>query len=185
MMRFVSARAVFEEFPTLAQAVKLEATDEDPRDFVRGAAAAGKLRDAAAVCAFVLNKRDAVWWICRCLRSRPGLVEPASQALLAAEAWAREPGEEERVLCDQWARASDQQAPAAWAAYAAGFSSGNLAMMPEGPVRTPGHLTPDSARVALVLAECRLEPEDARGFLREAVDAALRWMTAGGDAAPS
>jgi hypothetical protein len=185
MMRFVTARAAFEEFPTLAKAVRLEPTDDDPRDFVRAAMAAGKLRDAAAVCAYLLAKRDAVWWVCRSLRSRPGLIEPASQALLAAEAWAREPTEEARDIAEKWAKASDQQAPATWVAYAAGFTSGNLAVLPDGPVRTPGHLTGDCARVALVFAECRLEAEPARAFLREVVEAALRWLTSGDGEPPS
>ena len=183
-MRFVSASAVFDEFPTLAKAVRLEPSDEDPRDFVAAAVASGKLRDAAAVCAYLLPKRDVIWWACRSLRSRPGLIEPASQALLAAEAWVREPGESARDLADQWAKASDQQAPATWVAYAAGFTSGNLAVLPDGPIRTPAHLTAECARVAMVFAECRLDAEAGRPFLREAVDAALRRLTSGEGVVP-
>ena len=159
--------------------MRLVPTDDDPVAFVNAAAEAGKLREAAAMCAYLLPKRDAVWWVCRALRSRPGLIEPADQALLAAEAWARETTEEARDVADRWARASDQQAPPTWAAYAAGFTSGNLAVMPDGPIRTPGHLTGECARVAMVFAECRLDLPEARSFLREAVDAALRWLASG------
>ena len=179
MTRFESTKALFDEFPTLRKAVTLAPTDEDPVGFVRAAVNAGKLRDAAAVCAYLLPKRDAVWWVCRALRSRPGLIDPGDQALLAAETWARETSEEARDIADQWAKASDQQAPATWAAYAAGFTSGNLAVMPDGPVRTPAYLTAECSRVALVFAECRLAPDEARSFLREVVEAALRWLGSG------
>ena len=180
MIRFTTANALFAEFPTLAKAVKVAATDHDPRAFVRTVAADGKLREAVAICAYLMPKREAVLWTCHSLRSRPQLIPAGDQALLAAEAWAREPNEEARDIAAQWGKAADQQEPTTWAAYAAGFTSGNLAVMPEGPIRTPPHLTAESARVALLLAECKLEGEAAREFLRGCLATALRHLDKAG-----
>jgi hypothetical protein len=174
MSRFATARALFDEFPTLAQATKLEPTDEDPVAFLRAVTGAGKLREAVAICAYLLPKREAVWWTCQCLRSVPQVLQPEDQCVPAAEAWAREPTEEARDIALRWGRASDQQAPATFAAYAAGFTSGNLAELPDGPVRTPAHMTAENARVALVLAECKLEPDAGKDFLRACLSGASR-----------
>lgn len=176
MNRFVTARALFEEFPTLPQAVKIAPSDEEPVAFVRGLLAAGKLREASAVCAYLLPKREAVWWVCHCLRARSDIIPANDPALLAAEAWAREPTEEARDVAAQWGKAADQQAPTTWAAHAAGFSSGNLAVLPEGPIRVPPHLTAESARVAILLAECKLEPDAVADFLRACIAAAMRYF---------
>ena len=179
MSRFATARALFAEFPTLARMVKVKPTDDDPRRFIRAAAADGALRDAAAVCAYCLPKREAVWWLCGALRTRSGMPVEQVDAIAAAEAWARAPSEPARERALERAKSADQEDAATWAAYAAGFTSGVLATMPDGPVRTPQYLTHECARVSLVLAECRLPLEQAKPFLRDAVDAALRLLEEG------
>jgi hypothetical protein len=181
--RFSTTRALFDEFPTLRQAARVMPNDDEPIDFVRKLAAAGKLRDAVAICAYILRRREAVHWTCRCLRAKPELVPPDDQAILAAEAWVARPGEAARDIAHRWGQASDQLRPTTWAAYAAGFTSGNLAVTHEGPIRVPAHLTAESARVALVLAETSFEGEEAQTFLRQCLDQALHALETSADEA--
>ncbi|MBL8587048.1 MAG: hypothetical protein JNK46_00825 [Methylobacteriaceae bacterium] len=172
--RFSTTRALFDEFPTLRQAARVLPGEEEPVAFVRQLAASGKLRDAVAICAYILRKREAVAWTCRCLRSKPELTPPDDQAILAAEAWVARPDEEARDIAHRWGQAGDHNKPTTWAAYAAGFTSGNLAVTHEGPIRVPPHLTAESARVALVLAETQMEMDEAQRFLKGCLEAALR-----------
>ncbi len=173
LTRFSTTRALFDEFPTLRQAARILPGEDEPVAFVRKLAGEGKLREAVAICAYILRKREAVAWTCHCLRSRPQLAPPDDQAILAAEAWVARPDEEARDIAHRWGQAGDQNKPTTWAAYAAGFTSGNLAVTHEGPIRMPGHLTAESARVALVLAETQMELDEAKVFLKGCLDAAL------------
>jgi hypothetical protein len=173
MTRFATMRALFEEYPNLADAVGVAPTDEPPTTFVRKIAATGALREAVAICAYLLRRRDAVAWTCRCLRSKPELAPPEDQAILAAEAWLRRPDEEACDVAFRWGQASDQSAPTTWAAYAAGFASGYILVEGDKVARTPSYLTWESARVAMALVETRLAPEQARAFLSLSLSQAL------------
>ena len=146
--RFETMRDLFDEFPSLKHSVKLKPGDEEPVAEVHRLTAAGRLREASALCAFLLRRREAVWWACQCLRLRPGLIE------------------------------ADDQPPQTWAAHAAGYSSGTIGAGVDGPVRVPPHLTAESARCAILLAETRLEQKDAPAFLKQCIDAALALLTA-------
>ena len=139
--RFETMRDLFDEFPSLKHSVKLKPGDEEPVAEVHRLTAAGRLREASALCAFLLRRREAVWWACQCLRLRPGLIEADDQPLRAAEHWVRTLSEEARDVAAKWGAAGDQQAPQTWAAHAAGYSSGTIGAGVDGPVRVPPHLT--------------------------------------------
>ena len=141
MDRFATARALFDEFPTLSRSAKVEIGDEHPVALVKATAAAGKLREATAICSYVLPRREAVWWVCHCIRMRPQAIPAGDQALLAAEAWAHEPSEKTRDIAAQWGKAGDQHAATTWAAAAAGFTGGNLTGNPEQVVRPTPYMT--------------------------------------------
>lgn len=170
---FHTTRDLFDAFPTVKNSVKIVPGDEEPVAAVRKLADSGQLREASALCAYLLRRREAVWWACRSLRLRPGLADADDQALRAAEHWAQSPSEEARDVAAKWAAVGDQAAPQTWAAYAAGYSGGTLGEGFQRPVRVPVHLTAESARLAVLLCEARLGLPEAQSFLRECVDAAL------------
>jgi hypothetical protein len=176
--RFATVRDLFDEFPTLKHSVKITPGDDEPIAFVRGLASEGKLREAAAICAFLLRRREAVWWACECLRSRPGIAAADDQALLAAEHWARSPSEEGRDIAQKWGLAGDQTAPSTWAAHAAGYTSGTLTLQGLEPVRVQKHLTVECARCAVLMAETKLDQKDIPAFLQGCVDAAIKLLEA-------
>lgn len=176
--RFATMRDLYDELPAIRHSVPLKPGDEEPLAFVRALAKAGKLREASAICAFLMRRREAVWWACQCLRSRPGLAAADDQALLAAEHWARSPSEEARDIAAKWGAAGEQTAPSSWAAHAAGFTSGSVGAGAEGPIRVPAHLTADSARCAILMCEPKLAQMAIPGFLQECVDRALSLLEA-------
>jgi hypothetical protein len=178
MSRFVTTRALFQEFPSLADATGLHPTDEAPLAFVRKLMSLGAIREAVAVCAYLLQRRDAVAWACRCLRAKQELAPPDDQAILAAEAWLREPSEQSCDVAFRWGQASDQSSPATWAAYAAGFSSGYVLVEDDRPARMPSYLTWESARVAMALVETKLDPDQAREFLSWCAQRAIERLEA-------
>src|SRR5580704_1067728 len=96
-LRFSTARALFEAFPEVHKKVKVAPTDQFPIEFLKGLTALGKLDDAVAFCAYLLPRREAVWWACGCARALLGDI-PQNEAagLLGAEAWVYEPDDEHR-----------------------------------------------------------------------------------------
>src|ERR1700716_2245623 len=94
--RFATIRALSESFPEALENIRVEPTDEPPIAFLNRLVAAGKPDQAIEVCAYLLPRREAVWWGCASartlLRGRLG----DTTGLVAAEAWVRDPSEENR-----------------------------------------------------------------------------------------
>ena len=93
-LRFTTARQVFEAFPTAASDIEVEPADEAPLDFARKLLAPGRRFESIVYLAYLLPRREAVWWGCQCVRAISG--NKADDALLAAEAWVRDPDETTR-----------------------------------------------------------------------------------------
>ena len=149
-----------------------------PADFLDGLVEAGLYADAAKFLAFGLPKREAAWWACLCARET--LAEDAAPeiqaALRAAEAWVYKPVEENRRAAMEAGEAAGPDAPAAWAARAAGWSGGSLGPAEHEPVPPPDDLTGKAVNGALNLAAYGVEPERAaeklRLFLAQGLDLA-------------
>ena len=65
LTRFATAEAVFETFPELSEKISVKPSERPPLDFLRSLIGAGKLEDAVTFAAYVLPRREAVWWACR------------------------------------------------------------------------------------------------------------------------
>jgi hypothetical protein len=149
-----------------------------PQEFLSGLMAAGSFNEAVQFISFALPRREAVWWACRCVRS--ALREPVPPlvmcAVLAAEAWVRQPTEQHRREAMACAQATDFRSPASWAAVAAFWSGGSLgpANLPEIP--GPPHLLGAAVAGAVTLAAVQTEPELAdqkrERYLSAAIDIA-------------
>src|SRR5579864_6955197 len=95
-IRFTTARNVFEAFPDLRPMAPPPADESPPLDYARRLLASPRPAEAIAFLAFLLPRREAVWWARQCVVA---LLGPSADdaALRAADAWVREPEEQNRL----------------------------------------------------------------------------------------
>lgn len=153
VLRFSVAREVFDAFPTAYVDIKAKPSDELPIAFVRGLAKSPNPSDAIAFCAYLLPRREAVWWASQSVRSLLGKPTVSDEAALnAAEAWVREPEEPKRREVLEIGLNADQRAASTWVALAAGWSGGPMIVSDYGGPPAPPQLTAQSAFTAIQLA---------------------------------
>lgn len=178
-LRFTTARQVFEAFPSLTDDIDTQPGDEAPLDFARKLLARAHRFDAITYAAYLLPRREAVWWGCQCVRAMAET--KIDDALLASEAWVRDPEEEQRRAALNLSAAADVRKATTWLAMAAGQSGGSIT--PEGaqPVAAPPQSTAADVKVAIILAivNCPLAGQSA--WINACVEAAIRFAE-GGDA---
>ena len=125
-----------------------------PRQFFDALAARPALgEDAIRFLAAALPKREAVSWSVACVRSALPKPSPeAAKALLAAEAWVKEPSEMNRRACEAAAQAAGHGTAPGCVACAAFWSGGSLSA-PHLPAVPPAdNLTAIAVTGALLLA---------------------------------
>jgi hypothetical protein len=151
-VRFATARALYETFPEVAKRVGVEPTDQNPIEFAKALVAQGKAAEAATFCAYLLPRREAVWWACGCVRSLLGEI-PQSRAtgLLVAEAWVYEPDDEHRLAALEAGTKGDSNDPLTWCALGAGWAGGLLISNPKKQVPMPQYMTARAARIAIIV----------------------------------
>jgi hypothetical protein len=170
-LRFSTAREVFETYPAAHQAVTMAPSTEPPLAFLGRLIRGPAPMEAAGFCAFLLPRRETVWWALQAVRSMqaPGTQDPG---LDAAEAWVREPGDKTRFAALRLAQAGDSARPGTFVAWAAGYSGGS--MSENHPIPTPPDLTAKMARIAVLNAINRLPAREREGALRACVEACIR-----------
>jgi len=177
-LRFATARQVFEAFPTAAADIEVQPGEEAALDFARKLLAPGRRFEAVVYIAYLLPRREAVWWGCQCVRAISG--NKTDDALLSAEAWVREPEETTRraALNIGWTR--DARIATTWLALAAGQSGGSIA--PEGahPVAPPAQATALDVKAAVILAIAQSPSHSQSVWTSACVEAGIRFA-AGGD----
>jgi len=178
-LRFTTARQVFEAFPTAATDIDMLPGDEAPLEFARKLLARANRFDAVVYAAYLLPRREAVWWGCQCVRAIGG--DKADAALLAAEAWVRDPEEATRRAALDIAASGDTQVASTWLAMAAGHSGGSVA--PEGAhqVAASPQATAVNVKAGVILAIAQSQPPQLSAWIDACVEAALRFAE-GGDA---
>jgi hypothetical protein len=152
-VRFATARALFETFPKAVTNIAATPTDEPPLMFLQKLADTEKFEDAVSFCAYLLPRREAVWWACGSARTLLGDI-PQSRAacLLAAEAWVYEPDDQRRQAALRLGMQGDSNDPLTWLALAAGWSGGMLSSHPQMPAPVPPYMTARAARIAVQLS---------------------------------
>ena len=125
-----------------------------PEGFIADLQKAGSTADLVITLAFLLPKRQAVWWACLVARLVPGAESsPNDQAALTlAETWVQTGDDEARERAEKAAEACNHEGPAAWAAMGAFWSGGSIAPRGQGTVSPAAHLTAVATRSALFLA---------------------------------
>lgn len=155
-VRFATARALYETFPEVSQKIGIAPTDQFPIEFLNDLTSKGKLDEAVAFCAYLLPRREAVWWACSCARASLGdIPRDRGACLLAAEAWVYNPDDTHRKAALEIGTASDSNDPLTWLALAAGWSGGLLVAFPSLPVPVPTYMTARAARIAVLLSAAK------------------------------
>jgi hypothetical protein len=178
-LRFNTAQQVFDEFPRVAAEIDLRPKEEPPLDFALKLLARAHRFDAIVFTACLLPRREGVWWGCQCLRALRG--DQADEALLAAEAWVREPEEAQRRAALEIAGSGDRSVATTWLASAAGHSGGSLTAEGSAPVRASPDATAINLKAAVILAIVERPMTEAPGWIKACVEAGLRFAD-GGDA---
>jgi len=176
-LRFNTARQVFDAFPKVTAEIDLRPTEEPPLDFARRLVARAHRFDAIVYTACLLPRREAVWWGCQCVRALQG--NRTDDALLAAEAWVREPEEATRRAALTIGWSGDMRNAATWLALAAGQSGGSIA--PEGaqPVPPPPHATALDVKAGVILALVERPMSEVPAWTKACVEAGIRFAEGG------
>ena len=136
------------------------------RRYVEQLAHEGCAADALAVIARGLPVQYLVAWCCECVRtsldSAGAQLEAERAAVALAEQCLRQPTEDNRQLCLEFAERARHATAGAWLATAVGWAEGSLA--PPGSPRVPA---PDEAVAAAVLAALKLTATRYAGVARE------------------
>ncbi len=179
-LRFATARTLFDAFPEVSEKVAAKPTDQSPVDFLKALASANKLPDAVTFCAYLLPRREAVWWACGCVRRLSGEIAPDRAAgLLAAEAWVSEPGDEHRQAALDVGNKGDSSNPATWLALAAGWSGGFQPLGPTKQVPVPQYMTARAARIAVLTSAQKLAGSARQAGLRDCIAEGIKLAETG------
>src|SRR3954447_5173478 len=115
--RFVTTLALFETFPRSVTKIAAEPTDEPPNIFLKRLSAQHKFEDAITFSAYLLPRREAVWWACRSVRaSLCGIAASRARPISAAEAWVYDPCDENRRTALEAGKQGDNNDPLSWLA---------------------------------------------------------------------
>jgi hypothetical protein len=153
LLRFAAAREVFEAFPSAHVDIRTAPSDRSPIAYLRDLAKGQTPDDAIAFCAYLLPRREAVWWAAQCVRALLGKPTATDEtALNAAEEWVREPEETNRRRVLAIGLAANQRAASTWVALAAGWSSGPMIISDYTAPSAPPQLTAQAAFTAIRLA---------------------------------
>ena len=184
LLRFATARQVFDAFPTAASEIEAKPADAEPLAFLESLLRGPTPEDGISFLAYLLPRREAVWWACQCIR---GIEQPLGEAdnklIAIAEAWVREPEETNR----QAALRAGERVPlgnsAAWVVLAAAWSGGSMVEGPERLVPPPNYLTAQAVRAAVLTALARVPMHARAKQLASSVDSAMKLLRSGGSQA--
>lgn len=156
-IRFATAQALFEAFPEVSRKIATAPSDQAPIDFLKSLSSDGKIAEAVTFCAYLLPRREAVWWACGCVRRLLGdLPKDQAAGLLAAEAWVYQPDDEHRqAALDIGVKGDSANAPT-WLALAAGWSGGFLKSSRNRQDPVPPYMTARAARIAVLFSASKV-----------------------------
>ncbi len=176
-LRFLSAREVFEAFPGIVSDMQTVPPDDDepPLGFLSRLLASRAPEDAVTFCAYLLGRREAVWWGCHCHRLHGVPVNRADEtALKVAEAWVREPEEHRRRTALALGLGGNHAVAGTWLALAAGGAGGTFIIDGKAGPPVPREMTAKSARSAVLISLARLPIRERARALSECIEACRR-----------
>ena len=171
-LRFDTVRDLYGAFAPAGEDVGVPISDEPSLGFIESAIENETWSAGLSFCAYLLPRREAVWWGAQSLRRMMPKV-PGIEALEAAEAWVRNPEEECRREALRVGAGADGSRPATWIALAAGWSGGSIAPAEFGYVAAPPVQTPKAVRAALLMALSHVPAEAAASRVGPCLEHAL------------
>lgn len=179
-LRFATARALYETFPQSVTKLAVGPTDESPLDFLRRLSTSGKIEDAVTFCAYLLPRREAVWWASGNVKAFLGNIpQSGAAALAAAETWVREPDDRNREAALRLGMQANPNDPTTWVALGAGWSGGSISPNPKVLVPVPPYMTPRAVRIATVLAARFVKMPERAERLRTRIAKGIRLAESG------
>lgn len=177
-IRFAAARDVVEAFPDLRRISPPPTDATAPLDYARQLLTSRRPFDAIAFLAYLLPRREAVWWARQCVGA---ILGPRSEdeALHAADAWVRAPEEERRRAALAIGMAGDQARATTWLALAVGRSGGSVSAADQKPVVPPPSACGQAANAAIMLAICGEDPKAISAWVGACAEAAIRFAEGG------
>ncbi len=179
-LRFITARDVFAAFPDLRYVVPPPGGDVEPLDYARSLLASPRPADAVVFLAYLLPRREAVWWARQCVGVILGPLAE-DEAFRAAEAWVRAPEEDNRRLALQVGGAGDQRQATTWLALAAAWSGGSMCAPDIKPMAPPISACAKAANAAIIMAISSSDPLTIGKWIAACAQAGIRFAE-GGDA---
>jgi hypothetical protein len=156
-LRFETARDVFEAFQGAEHELNLEPTDDPSLDFLASLTSSGEFDKAVGFCAFLLPRREAVWWGCRSVRKFiPKRTLDEEEGIRVAEEWVREPGEERRRIALELGTRYSVKLATTHLAQAAGCAGHSFSIGAGDPIPIRPDQTARCVRSAILVAGCRL-----------------------------
>ena len=169
LVRFATAEALFETFPELSQKISAKPSQQFPMEFLR-TLATGKIEDAVTFCSYLLPRREAVWWACKCARAPSGqIAEDRAVALLAAEAWVKEPDDKRRQAALEVGTRGHCDDPLTWVALAAGWAGGFLGSGPHLSIPMPQYMTARATHAAILISASNVKRDQRPAYLQACV----------------
>jgi hypothetical protein len=160
-LRFTTVRDVYEAFATAQDDVGKPASDQPTVAFLQDALARQAWMAAVSLCAYLLSRREAVWWGSCSLRGTGSERAGADLAAIdAAEQWVRDPGEDARRHALRVGMATEGRFPGAWMALGAGWSSGSIVPPELGHVPAGMEQTARAVRAGLLIALTQVSEDD-------------------------
>jgi hypothetical protein len=171
-IRFQTVKDLFDAFPTARNDIAVEGSEEPSLSFLSRMLNEPSLKPGLAYCAYLLPRREAVWWGCQCLRQLETLKPADTAGIAIAEDWVRDPTEEHRQLALRRAETMDKVAATTWILFATGWAGGVLSPAPGVSVPMAAHSTAQAIRIGLIMGSFQL-PEKTRIALQ------ARWLEGG------
>ncbi len=177
-LRFATVRDLYEAFPTAQEDIGLDPSDEGSLEFLRAQIEKEMWDEAVTYCAYLLPRREAVWWGCQSLRKISPQNTPKDLiALDVAEAWVRDPDEQHRRAALDIGNDGDKRSPPVWMALAAGWSGGNVVKPELGNVPAAPHSTARAVRAGLLIARCRVAPAQTPEMFKACMENGIELAT--------
>lgn len=173
-LRFSTTQQIIDAFPVLREEFASSDLDSNPVDFAKGLVESSQHRQALAVCAFMLPRREAVGWLCDTLRQNGGELNKVDETLLKlAEDWVQSPAEKNRMAAMKAVMTSGFKTAPAWAAAAAAWSGGSMSDNPDLPAPPPAHLTGQAVKMGQLLAFWNAQIERRETRVGDTIDRAI------------
>jgi hypothetical protein len=170
-LRFETVRDVFEAFPIAEHELSIEPNDDPSLQFLETLVSSGEFDKAVGFCAFLLPRREAVWWGCRAVRTLvPNLAVEEDEAIRVAEDWVHEPEEDRRAAALEVGRSGSSKSPSTYLALAAGWSGRSMSLGDGETIPVAPHQTARVVRAAVLIAACRVSMAEKPDLLRRCLE---------------